>query len=184
MKIRKGFVANSSSSSYICEVCDAVLTVYDSFYEDLGVVFCENDHVLEECHLKEGVVAKNYLDKDDAIKLIEELVEFHQDYIMKYGVEDYRLRYIEEGIDLIKDINKVKDDSWEEFFFENIANYISWEYKPTIKAKDCPLCTIEHVSRHTKLEYLLRTLGMKEEELEEQIKRNFSDLKSVEDFTS
>jgi hypothetical protein len=45
MKYRSGFVSNSSSSSFICEVCDAHEAGYGSASE-FGFCYCENEHEL------------------------------------------------------------------------------------------------------------------------------------------
>lgn len=46
MKVRSGFVSNSSTSSFICEVCGRKETEWDSVdIADLGFVRCENEHL-------------------------------------------------------------------------------------------------------------------------------------------
>ena len=44
MKIRKGFVTNSSSSSFVCQLCGVTETGWDLGAEEAGFVVCENDH--------------------------------------------------------------------------------------------------------------------------------------------
>ena len=51
MKYRKGFVTNSSSSSFICDVCGAVEGGYDMGMEDANMYQCENGHMFCESHL-------------------------------------------------------------------------------------------------------------------------------------
>jgi hypothetical protein len=49
MKIRQGFVSNSSSSSFICDICGMVEAGHDSqSNEDYGLVQCINDHTFCE----------------------------------------------------------------------------------------------------------------------------------------
>ena len=45
MKFRKDFVTNSSSSSFVCEICGAVESGMDASAYDLGMIECENGHV-------------------------------------------------------------------------------------------------------------------------------------------
>ena len=45
MKIRKGFVSNSSSSSFVCEICGQAESGYDMGLEEAGMVRCINDHI-------------------------------------------------------------------------------------------------------------------------------------------
>lgn len=46
MKYRSGFVSNSSSSSYICEICGRIACGWDIYLPDYEMVSCENDHAL------------------------------------------------------------------------------------------------------------------------------------------
>lgn len=51
MKIRNGFVSNSSSSSFICEICGADESGYNMTYEDACMVSCQNGHLICREHL-------------------------------------------------------------------------------------------------------------------------------------
>ena len=52
MKIRQGFVSNSSSSSFICDICGRIEAGSDcECNEDYGLVQCENDHTFCEDEL-------------------------------------------------------------------------------------------------------------------------------------
>lgn len=51
MKIRQGFVSNSSSSSFICLVCGDVDAGYDLSMEDAQFCECTNGHEFCDHHL-------------------------------------------------------------------------------------------------------------------------------------
>jgi hypothetical protein len=51
MKIRSGFVSNSSSSSFICEVCGDTFETYDEGISHFNLVMCDgHDHLFCEAH--------------------------------------------------------------------------------------------------------------------------------------
>ena len=51
MKIRKGFVSNSSSSSFVCDVCGEQASGWDMSYDEAEMVCCKNGHEFCEKHL-------------------------------------------------------------------------------------------------------------------------------------
>jgi len=50
MKIRNGFVSNSSTSSFICDFCGDVTADRDLSMEDAGMLKCENGHLFCNAH--------------------------------------------------------------------------------------------------------------------------------------
>lgn len=51
MKIRHGFVSNSSSSSFICDVCGEDTSGYNISLEEAEMVQCKNGHFFCEHHI-------------------------------------------------------------------------------------------------------------------------------------
>jgi len=51
MKRRYGFVSNSSSSSFICEVCGEEICGMDICFEDWGFCECVEEHVFCQEHI-------------------------------------------------------------------------------------------------------------------------------------
>lgn len=53
MKIRNGFVSNSSSSSFVCEICGEIESGMDASYDFFNMVECEKGHLFHrECAMK------------------------------------------------------------------------------------------------------------------------------------
>jgi hypothetical protein len=59
MKIRKGFVSNSSSSSYICDVCGHDESGWDLGLEEADMYECEEGHVFCTSHAVGGEIEDN-----------------------------------------------------------------------------------------------------------------------------
>jgi hypothetical protein len=51
MKIRTGFVSNSSSTSFVCEICHNADSTWDGGLEEMGFCECQNGHVICLDHL-------------------------------------------------------------------------------------------------------------------------------------
>lgn len=52
MKIRTGFVSNSSSSSFTCAVCGTTESGWDACLEEMGFIQCENEHIHCGCEVE------------------------------------------------------------------------------------------------------------------------------------
>ena len=54
MKIRRSFVSNSSSSSFVCDVCGTAESGWDASVRDVGMYECYNGHIVCEEDLAES----------------------------------------------------------------------------------------------------------------------------------
>ena len=81
LKIRLGFVSNSSSSSFVCEVCGATESGMDTSASDFGYVECENGHLLCEEELLENAksLQEVYSETHDEDEDYDEKIESFRD---------------------------------------------------------------------------------------------------------
>ena len=85
MKIRLGFVSNSSSSSFTCNICGHTESGWDLPLSEAGFIECSNYHIFCEEHVKydNTEIHISYLkensDNEEEIKKIEKLEE-SEDY--------------------------------------------------------------------------------------------------------
>lgn len=62
MKIRAGFVSNSSSSSFMCEVCNEMFSGWDASLSEFECAECEHGHTFCQKHAE---IPDDYYDKNE-----------------------------------------------------------------------------------------------------------------------
>lgn len=65
MKIRDGFVSNSSSSSFICEFCNEEYSGWDACLEDAEMCQCVNGHTICTSHISDYSEVIEKLQEED-----------------------------------------------------------------------------------------------------------------------
>jgi len=65
MKIRNGFVSNSSSSSFICEICGESTEGRDLSLNEADMFSCVNGHTMCQKHAVKDLTCKNKTEDDD-----------------------------------------------------------------------------------------------------------------------
>lgn len=132
MKYRKDFVTNSSSSSYVCEICGAEASGWDIGLSDAEMVECENGHTIcESCMLpvpRDEVIQeilsyqKEYAEYCDEIHSEEELQAMNDDQLLQALFSLSEGRYsVPEGLCPIC--------QFIEYSNGDLAEYLEKEYK-------------------------------------------------------
>ena len=132
MKVRSGFVSNSSSSSFVCDFCGVVESGYDCSLSDFDMQKCEHDHVFCIDHMtkdfnptNEEIYKKVKLYFEDTLKNTQETLEKFE---ARYTNPDSKL------------------DSWEESCIGRDPNYITnsiSRYKQSINETKSKLDELE-----------------------------------------
>jgi hypothetical protein len=122
MKTRKGFVSNSSSSSFICNICGKSEGGYDISLDDAGMCGCEGGHVFHYRCLK-SVQKKTGIDSPES--RCEELqFEFCPVCTLKFIVSSDELKFLMKEYSLTSDgILKMVNDKFETY--EKFIEYIN-----------------------------------------------------------
>ena len=149
MKFRKDFVTNSSSSSYVCEICGRTESGFDLSLSDADMMACVNGHAFccEEALKRPS--------KKDLIKMILEN-EWNKD------VWDSTLKgrrdYTEEEL-----ITMEEDNLFDKFCSE--GGY--YEVPECV----CPICQFIEYSEYDLSAYLLKEYGVSRDEVFAEVKQ-------------
>lgn len=177
MKIRLGFVSNSSSSSYICEVCDDITAGENIDFSDYEIHQCVVGHVCCDNH---GTEPK--FDRELLLKLLNDTK------IMRQGAgwlkESDPARYAEGIASVQKDLDEVFTVSDDEF--DNLAETIveAYEYSNRYELPKafCLICNMERIGSDDMFAYLLKKSGMCKTVVEDTIKKEFADYEAFKAF--
>lgn len=153
MKVRSGFVSNSSTTSFLCDICGHLEAERDLCITDAEMLQCRNGHTLCISHMKEG----NPID-------IPRSTEEKKQILLKSGFAD-SVKELEDG-----DIDGLDDlyDDWK-----SEAHY---EIPPEM----CPFCCLNQVTDELLLLYMFKTLETTRDEVVEIIRKKYTTCKDLE----
>jgi hypothetical protein len=164
MKFRMGFVTNSSSSSYVCEVCREVESGYDLSLEEAGMYICECGHMFCQAHAVEVAT-----DKDEAKILASyfkrKLAETN--YTGPIDIEEAR-QYVA----------KYDSGAHNNSFFEKVDEYyeiIISDYE-NMPLEICPICNMKEINNDMLADYLCVKFGVKMQDVEAEMKERFDNI--------
>lgn len=159
MKVRNGFVSNSSSSSFMCSVCHALESGYDASLREMGMVECMGcGSTMCEDHVHTGKPT------DDEMRSAMLADEFLGDAIDCEDDPYAEVKAARHG-DLVE-----MYEAWLEHDNSHIGPH------------ECPICTLKHLDAETTLDYLCKKLGLQRAGVQGEIRAGFKDLNAVQEF--
>ena len=171
MRKRLGFVSNSSSSSFICDVCGGVEGGYDVCLDDVDMSCCIRDHDFHN-HCNDIEVDENRF-KEVTINYIKDLINRNKKLIEKYPDKDYYKDYIK---DFENDLKKIELS--EEF---NTDFYDSY-FEDGIPSEFCPICSLNVIRDSDTIKYMYKKFNTTKENITNEIRNKFKNLKELEQF--
>jgi len=157
MKTRNGFISNSSSTSFICDVCSHMESGMDASARDLGFETCVNGHVFCDSHVEN-------LPKQTPADIRKDIKE--QITSDKYWDETTKKSALDELDDTL-------DDDIEELFEESYSD-------DGVAACQCPICTFTELSTDDGFAFLKKNSGFANKEILDAIKSTFKTYKEFE----
>jgi len=159
MKKRRGFVSNSSSSSFICEVCGEAESGYDMSLADAGFYECEEGHVFCIDHIDFSI--------DSPPLEIKKVV------IAKFKVhQNYDLPWLDRRGDQKERILKFIEEHDDEYFETEFEEEMMSGYG--IPKEACPICTMKEIGDSDVLSYILLKSTGNKESFKNEIRERFS----------
>ena len=148
MKFRKDFVTNSSSSSYVCEICGRSESGWDMGLSDCDMMECENGHIF---------CCDEALEKPTKEEMINMILENSWNNHWDDSIEDFR-NYTEEEISTLD----------EEIIFEEWITEGGYYGVPECM---CPICQFIKYSEYDLSAYLLKEYGVSRDEVFAEVKK-------------
>jgi len=152
MKIRNGFVSNSSSSSFTCDVCGTTESGMDAGLSDFDMSQCEHGHTFCNCHQTKTADSLPCDFKRNSLIEREEGRTYKDP--VKRAAEVARLKELGED-----DVNDEFNDSQDDYEMLSCL---------------CPLCTMDKMDDNDVMRYLLTKIGTTKEEVRIECKEKFN----------
>ena len=156
MKIRSGFVSNSSSSSYVCDVSGEAFEVSDGCFWDVGLCNCKAGHVFQKKFLVPWV--PEYPSRDEMLAKLDSMTD------SKRACEAFRV---------LKD-HELKT-KYAKFFMGGEGGYET-------NVNQCPICTLTNLGDDMLLNYVLGKTGGTRATLISEIKDEFVNYEAFQRF--
>ena len=148
MKFRKDFVTNSSSSSYVCEICGRSESGWDMCLSDCEMMECINGHIF---------CCDEALEMPTKEEMIKMILENGWNNRWDSGIQDYR-DYTEEEISAMDE--DIIFDEW-------ITDGGYYEVPECL----CPICQFIEYSEYDLSAYLLKEYGISRDEVFAEVKQ-------------
>ena len=156
MKYRKDFVTNSSSSSFICDVCGDDESGFDMSYEDADMYCCVNGHTFCTEHAVQ-------LTKEQKIKLI----------LDNGWNERYNWREDKTTITSQEELEQMSSEQLDKFVIDSYCE---------VPAEICPICSMKTFLEGDIYKYLLKKFNMDKSCLEAEIRTKFDSYDAFEEY--
>ena len=155
MKIRQGFVSNSSSTAYVCNSCGEEVIINDSL-ATAEMFECEKGHTICEYNCAKG----NWEDCEELEKEKEKYIEEYFDSHKK-RIEDEAKRYSYYSM------------RTEEQMKKDLVNEAIGEFRYSVPSRFCPICCFDITNFKDYLPYACYKLDIETGDIPKMMKEEF-----------
>lgn len=180
MKFRKTFVANSSTSSYVCAACGGIESYDDNTcgFDDVGLCECINSHVVHEDCADLAFLTNTEKLRPEVIRLLERAIKDCQERIEEYGDKKDYLGYYPS--DKMKRHQEILDNLDEHDIPTLYKSYSDWRF--ALPEFACPVCSFTSLNDNYLFQYYLRSTMVSRDYVLNMIKINFKDFAEFKEF--
>lgn len=175
MKIRNGFVSNSSSSSFTCAVCGDEHSGWDLCLSECEMYECVNGHTFHEGCVK-GDLDTPELRKSYLIDVFKEKIKDYKKYINE---GDDNGRWATRLSDMEASLQKVESDEMNDDELEEESD--DWEFRHHAPESVCPICTMQSFNDNDIRRYIFKKYEINTDELKKEIKEKYGTYKEFKD---
>jgi hypothetical protein len=150
MKVILGFVSNSSSSSFVCDISGRVESGWDMCLRDAEMCECENGHCVGEEHIVSLI--DDVIKKDGVDKVNEMVFAF-------YEIDD-------------EDAKESVHFSNGHEFIHNVVDEVD-DARYSLPAEFCPICSLTSITDVDMLLYLLKKADVMRKDIAAVMKKEF-----------
>ena len=182
MKERKGFVSNSSSSSFICDVSGSEYSGWDACLSEAEMVECTNGHTFCDSYVVGGF-DNAFDDMENWTGLIVDNFKYEAWYVGSKKDVDYDEK--------VKAANKLSVDGLKDLFGkkeveEFIENFkedpYDYDTRYEFSTKLCPICQLVEIADRDMVKYLVKLSGKTEDAIKEEMKGKFDSIDDLDEF--
>jgi hypothetical protein len=155
MKARNGFVSNSSSTSFTCDVCGEDVSGWDLCISDSGMCQCQNGHTFCEEHQRSGVEELTIDQKREILVASAQRVK----------ISDYWT--VEKRNEEVQRMKNLSEDEVED-------TYSDFEVDVGVDSRYCPICQFEKPNVPDLFKYLVKKCASPAEVILAEVKDEFT----------
>ncbi len=175
MKIRTSFVSNSSSSSFVCEICGTTEGGWDLSYSEAGFVYCGNGHEICDSHiLNEHILHARRAEAEELL--------FCSPYDSEYGMR--AANGWQRTWRPAKETDPEEYKDWMARSEEERQEILTMvdEGSSWIPTSHCPICQLEELGDAEMLQLLLLSLGKTKLQVLEAITKKVGDYDGLKSY--